>query len=176
MPEPVEIRRLWYRLRLDDDGVHINTKPAIPWDNVAAFGAAPSLRTLGWVVLTRGVIAGRPCLHVCVRGDEYPRAARAVVFPFAAFLRGRSFGIAKNAKAIESVVSGWRERVPKIANTDDLGVWWYAQPESHPKPPKPPPPPPTTHERATKIGDELHDLQDQLRRIEARKKHGHPPA
>jgi hypothetical protein len=182
MPDPLEIRRLWFRLRIDDNGIHIGRRPVIAWNDVAAVGvgyAASSI--IPSILLARGMMflpLTRRCLHVCVRADQYPHPSRAVVFPPVG-LRGRRASAAwsrRQVDRIRDVFGPWAQRVPEIVAPDDLDLWWNANQASHPRPRRPQPTTPTAHERASKIGDELHDLQDQLRRIQARKEHGHPPA
>ena len=181
MPEPVEIRRGWHRACFDERGVTIGRKAPIAWDEIKAVGGAYTATPLLVLPHFNAVAAmlgiSQPCLHLCVVGRDY-------IVPVPAVTLGRAWprdvvlDSEQTTRELRRQLGEWLDRVPVVCPPGDLGFWWVGHGGWYPGygPPRARTPEPTAHDRAQKVEHELHDLQDQLRRIQARKEHGHPPA
>jgi hypothetical protein len=181
MPNPVSFRRLWYTADFGEGGVVINGKPPIPWTDIKGAGVEFHVRPLLVLPHFSAILAlfglAPTCLHVCASGHDYP-------IPVAAVTVGSRWPTNPDllpeicAPQLRAKLGEWLDRFPVVCPPGGIGLWWMSHGGWSPGygPPPAPPPEPTTHERVETVEHELHDLQDQLRRIQHRKEHGHPPA
>jgi hypothetical protein len=180
MSEPVDITHGWHRARFDDSGVWIDRKPPIPWEDIKAAGVAyrqallviPHFAALGAIV---GLL--RPMLHLCVASRDYPVPVPAIAFD-RVWMPEPDVLARRFEPDLRAALGEWVRRIPVICPPGDLGFWWVGHGGWYPSygPPRTEHVEPTTHERAEKIQRDLNALNDQLGRIENRKKNGHPPA